>query len=85
MERKSISVFSADDWKKYIDILNKSKTHNSDYMVFLKEPEQKIYDIEQLQRVPINLYDLFVWQHHYAAKDNGNKGIINKVIIIFNL
>ena len=76
MERKSISVFSGDDWKKYVDILNKSKMHNSGYMVFLKEPEQKTYDItlSLLQPTPINLYDLFVWQHHYAAKDNGCKG-----------
>ena len=74
LERRSISKFSADDWKKYVDILSKSKMHNSGYMVFLKEPEQKTYDIMLLQPTPINLYDLFVWQHHYAAKDNGIKG-----------
>lgn len=43
LERRSISKFSADDWKKYVDILSKSKMHNSGYMVFLKEPEQKTY------------------------------------------
>jgi tyrosinase len=51
MERRSISEFSPDDWKKYVDILNKSKMHNSDYMVFLREPEQKPYDIPQLQPI----------------------------------
>ena len=74
-ERKSISEYNVNDWKKYVDILKKSKTYNSDYMVFLKEPEQETYNnITQLQPTPINLYDLFVWQHHYAAKDNRNGG-----------
>jgi hypothetical protein len=82
MERRSISEFSPDDWKKYVDILNKSKMHNSDYMVFLKEPEQKPYDIPQLQPTPINLYDLFVWQHHYAAKDNEHEGIQCNIIVV---
>ena len=75
-ERKSLSELSAEDWKNYVNILSKSKIHNSGYKVFLKEPEQKAYDImlSLLQPTPISLYDLFIWQHHYAAKDNGIKG-----------
>lgn len=76
IERRPISEFSPEDWKKYIDILNKSRMHDSDYMVFLREPEDESYkyDITLLQPTPIKLYELFVWQHHYSAKDNENEG-----------
>ena len=75
IERRPISEFSPEDWKKYVDILNMSRSHDSDYMVFLTEPQPgQSDDISQLHPTPINLYDLFVWQHHYTAKDNDNKG-----------
>ena len=77
IERRPISEFSPKDWKKYVGILNTSKMYNSNYMVILREPGQKPCDITLMQPTPINLYDLFVWQHHYSAKDNGKEGKLN--------
>ena len=69
VDRKSLSGYKEQEWEKYVKILAWSKTHQSDYSIFLKEPRT---DPSQMQTSPISLYDLFVWQHHYPAKDNDN-------------
>ena len=70
IERKPISKLSPDEWKDYLNVLNMTRMHDSGYKVFLKEPDAKTLPSE-LQQSSIKLYDLFVWQHHYPAKDYG--------------
>lgn len=73
MDRRSISEYSQQEWKQYLTILASTKTHHSSYSVFLEEPQTPSSDLSQLNTSPITLYELFVWQHHYPAKDNDNQ------------
>ena len=74
VERRPISDCSPQEWKDYMDILAMTKKHYSDHMVFLEEPQSSNSDPSQLPQSNITLYDLFVWQHHYPAKDSENEG-----------
>ena len=70
--RESIQQLTDQEWRDYIQILKWTRTYQSDYVVFLNEVEPG--DYANIQNQTINLYDLFVWLHHYAAKDNENMG-----------
>ena len=76
LNRRSISEYSPQEWEEYVMILNRTKKHQSDYSVFLKEPATPSSDPSQLQTSTITLYNLFVWQHHYPAKDSDGKYIV---------
>ena len=78
LPRRPISDLTDDEWTEYIDILKRMRTYPSGYFVFTEEPEGPDTDLRTLEKTPVNLYDLFIWQHHYAAKDNENK--ISKAI-----
>ena len=73
MDRRPISEYSQQQWEDYVKILNLTKTHHSGHSVFLEEPPTSSSDPSQLPTSTISLYDLFVWQHHYPAKDNGKE------------
>ena len=45
-----------------------------DTFIFLAEPSGLDTDLTSLPTAVVKLYDLFTWQHHYAAKDNENEG-----------
>ena len=70
VERRPISEYNQKQWEDYVKILALTKKYQSNYSVFLTEPSQppSIYP----QTSPVTLYDLFVWLHHYPAKDNDN-------------
>jgi tyrosinase len=82
VERRPISDYSPQEWEEYVNILNMTKLHPSDYMVFLEEPQLSTNpDLSQLPTSNVlMLYDLFVWQHHYPAKDSENEGSYNIII-----
>ena len=67
LPRINILTFNDADWAKYIDTLKRARTYPSGYKVILQETNPATTG---LQMADINLYDLFVWLHHYAAKDN---------------
>ena len=71
-KRRPISDYNPQEWEQYLKILASTKTHHTDYSVFLEEPQTPSSDPSQLKNTTITLYDLFVWQHHYPAKDNDN-------------
>ena len=73
MERKPISDYNPQEWETYVNILELTKTHDSGYSVFLNESTHSS-DPSQLSKTNITLYNLFVWQHHYPAKDSENEG-----------
>ena len=69
LPRKSIQEFSYDEWVDYINTLKMTRMHKSGYKIVLSESLSGSANIPMSDEV--NLYTLFVWQHHYAAKDNG--------------
>ena len=69
--RKSVQSLNDSDWKKYIDILKRARTYDSNYTIVLNESEPGNTDIITTNA---SLYDLFVWMHHYAAKDSECEG-----------
>ena len=76
VDRRPISEYSPHEWEDYVNILAQTKMHDSGYLVFLNEP-QSSSDPSQLPQTNndiITLYNLFVWQHHYPAKDSENNG-----------
>ena len=58
--RRSITSFSGEEWEVYLELLNKSKHENSRCVVL--GANQQVSNI--------TTYNLFVWLHHYAAKDH---------------
>ena len=71
--RRPISELTSQEWTEYINTLIMSRTHQSGYFVFLQEPTGPNHDLRTLNKTVVtSLYDLFIWQHHYAAKDNDN-------------
>ena len=56
------------EWTTYIGQLRMAKNKTSRYRVITSPPD---YDnLAALQTQPISVYNLFVWFHHYIAKDN---------------
>ena len=71
LSRRPISNLTDSEWTEYINILKASRSFQSGYFVFLEEPTGQNTDLTTLRKTAVNsLYDLFIWQHHYAAKDN---------------
>ena len=76
LPRRSISELTPQEWDEYINTLIMSKSHQSGYFVFLEEPTGPNHDLRTLNKTVANsLYDLFIWQHHYAAKDNNDNAL----------
>ena len=66
--RKSIYDLNDMEWQKYIGILKMTRTYPSGYKVVLNE--NRPGSTNNIMTVDIKLYNLFIWQHHYAAKNN---------------
>ena len=78
IDRRPISDYNPQKWEEYMKILELTKMHDSGYSVFLNEPAPSS-DPSQLPQTNITLYKLFVWQHHYPAKDSEKKGNNNNL------
>jgi hypothetical protein len=73
LRRRPISELNEQEWTEYLNTLIMSKSHPSGYFVFLEEPSRPNQNIAALRKTTVNsLYDLFIWQHHYAAKNNND-------------
>ena len=71
LPRRPISNLTDSEWIDYINILKASRNYQSGYFVFLEEPTGPNTDLTTLRKTTVDsLYDLFIWQHHYAAKDS---------------
>jgi len=68
-KRKSLERLTDGEWRKYHNILNKTRNSPSRYMV-VTIPHTT--DVQALIDSMVNptLYELFVWMHHFAAKDS---------------
>ena len=82
-ERKSLSVLDEGKWKEYLEALNKSKYALSRYVVFTDDFTN---DSATLLRSKKNIthYNLFIWMHHFVAKDNEGMSLLRVIIIISN-
>ena len=69
---KRVSVGNMDDgdWEKYRSALRKIKDTPARYMVANDTPATNNSQAVLDSLVRPNTYDLFVWIHHFAAKDN---------------
>ena len=67
--RKSVSSLDKSEWEHYHSYLKKIKVEPSRYMVatdvFSDDPQAVMDSL-----VRPTIYDLFVWVHHFVAKDN---------------
>ena len=72
LPRRPISELSDSEWNDYINILKAARNFYPGYFVFLEEPTASDTDLTTLRKTNVTLYDLFIWQHHYAANDNEN-------------
>ena len=64
---QSLATYTDSDWTAYIDTILQSRSFDSGYMVVL---EEAVPGTTNLHMTNISLYNLFVWLHHYAAKDS---------------
>ena len=71
LPRRSIHEYTDEDWNEFNEILNLAKMYQSEYTVILEEQEP---GTSNHTMVNISVYDLFVWLHHYGAKDSLNPG-----------
>ena len=69
LERKSTSTLTSTEWTKYLAILKMLKTNQSRYVVVPVTHTQNIAELIG-SMVNVTHYDLFVWMHHFVAKDN---------------
>lgn len=69
-KRRPISDYTPQEWQQYLTILNSTKKHHIEYLVLLEQPQTPFTGLK-LSDV-LTLYELFVWQHHYPAKDSNN-------------
>ena len=76
-ERKSISKFTDEEWSDYKTIITMARNHISEYFIFTEEPANATVNFENLNREDnVELYKLFVWQHHYVAKDSEKSKLV---------
>lgn len=76
--RKSLKML---DWKTYISLLNETKYTPSRYYVVTETFNTAIKQSNDRALMDSifnpTLYNLFIWIHHYSAKDNESKEIIS--------
>ena len=67
LPRRNVLNLTNEEWIKYHDILRMTRTYDSGYKVIMNERQpgntSLIYE-------SVDLYYLFIWLHHYAAKDS---------------
>ena len=65
--RREAGSFSDSDWGELSKVLRLTRDYDSGYKVVLQE---ELPGTENLETTNISLYGLYVWVHHYAAKDS---------------
>jgi len=66
LPRREISSYGDEEWEEFIEIIQMLRSHDSGYVVIL---EETIPGDSSILTSNITLYNLYVWLHHYAAKD----------------
>ena len=74
--RREISTFTAQDWIGFNAILRMSREFDSGYQVVL---EESVPGNSSIVTSNVTLYGLYVWMHHYAAKDSATIGKLTAI------
>ena len=69
--RRDVSTFSDAEWQEFNNILKQTREWDSGYTVVL---EDSTPGNVTLSTTNTSLYGLYVWIHHYAAKDSQRGG-----------
>lgn len=69
LPRRPIREYNGADWAKYNSILRKTRTYDSGYSVVLEEATP---GTTNLTMTNVSLFHLYIWIHHYTAKDSQN-------------
>ena len=74
LPRRPVASYTDDEWEEFIEIIQLLHSHDSGYTVILEEARP---GNSSLLMSNITLYKLYVWIHHYAAKDTAEAGKIH--------
>ena len=75
--RRPIASYTDEEWEELIEIIQLLRSHDSGYTVIL---EESFPGDSSLLMTNITLYKLYVWLHHYAAKDSADFSPGNKLL-----
>ena len=64
--RREAGTYTDSEWDEFSRVLRLARVYDSGYKVVLKE---ELPGTENLDTTNISLYGMYVWAHHYAAKD----------------
>ncbi|KAI6650261.1 Tyrosinase b precursor [Oopsacas minuta] len=65
--RREVGSYTPAEWDEFNRVLRLTREYDSGYQVVLKE---EVPGTEILETTNASLYGLYVWMHHYAAKDS---------------
>lgn len=71
LPRRPLRNYTEEDWSELNRILQLTKTYEADYVIIL---EEQLLGTSNQTMVNVSLYNLYVWMHHYAAKDTLTTG-----------
>ena len=77
LPRRPIASYTDEEWEELIEIIQLLRSHDSGYTVIL---EESFPGDSSLLMTNITLYKLYVWLHHYAAKDSADFSPGNKLL-----
>lgn len=69
LPRRPVRDFTDEDWATFNGILRLTRTYDSGYSVVLEEATP---GTTNLTTTNVSLYHLYIWIHHYTAKDSQN-------------
>ena len=78
LPRPPVATYTDSDWAAFIDTIVQSRTFDSGYVAVL---EEAVPGTTNLKMTNISLYKLFVWLHHFAAKDSATPGNVTKYVV----
>ena len=67
-ERKPITVLTEEEWADYLNGIAKAKNSESNYVVVTRDFTENVTELIDSMVTPTH-YDMFVWLHHFVAKD----------------
>ena len=74
LPRRNVLNLTEAEWTKYHNILKMARTYDSGYKIIMEEEEKPPGNNMTLANQSVDLYYLFIWLHHYAAKDSECNG-----------
>ena len=67
-KRKPITELTEEEWTDYLNAIAKAKNSKSNYMAITRNFTENVTELVDSMVNPTH-YDMFVWLHHFAAKE----------------